>query len=415
MRVVKITEDKKQIDSKEKSLGFYFEEFINRKSIFSNKGVLQSSYHPEILHRESEKRTISQVLGPLLRLERPSNFFIYGKTGCGKTATLEETKKFLAQYSEKNNLPIKIISVNCKQGKNADTEYRLIAHLAREFDQEIPTTGLATNEIYKIFYNAIEKGPKITLLILDEIDYLVKKVGDDMLYSLTRMNENLERSQVAIVGISNDLTFANSLDPRVKSSLSEEELFFKPYNATQLQDILRARSQKAFNEGVVGEGVIEKCAAYAAREHGDARRALELLRVAGEVAEREGNDRIQVSDVDLAEDKIDKDSILDVVAVQPKHAQVVLYSIMQINTKKQSLIFTGEIYELYKRYIDKVNLRPLTQRRVSDIIAEFDMLGIINAKVISKGRYGRTREITVATQDSVNKDILKVLSDTLML
>ena len=60
-----------------------------------------------------------------------------------------------------------------------------------------------------------------------------------------------------------------------------------------------------------------------------------------------------------------------------------------------------------------VGLKPLTQRRVSDIIAELDMLGIINSKVISKGRYGRTREIQVLIPSSNLVKIKQALKEGL--
>jgi len=114
---------------------------------------------------------------------------------------------------------------------------------------------------------------------------------------------------LCIVGISNNLTFLDELDPRVRSSLSEEEILFHPYNALQIQDILNQRSNAAFKEGVLQDGVISKCAAYAAKEHGDARRALDLLRVAGELAERDNSKKILLKHIDEANEKIEKDKI----------------------------------------------------------------------------------------------------------
>ena len=207
----------------------------------------------------------------------------------------------------------------------------------------------------------------------------------------------------------------DNVDPRVKSSLSEEELVFPHYNAIQIQDILRERSKTAFREGTVREGVIEKCAAYAAREHGDARRALDLLRVSGELAERKNKNYISVEDIDEAEDKIEKDRVLDVVHTQPKQFQLTLLAILDMCKASEDPIFTGDIYELYKDYCGKVGLKPLTQRRVSDIIAELDMLGIINAKVISKGRYGRTKEIILGIPSSTILNIRNILKEGLNL
>ena len=247
--------------------------------------------------------------------------------------------------------------------------------------------------------------------ILDEIDQLVHKMGDGILYNLTRINSELKKAEISFIGISNDLVFADNLDPRVKSSLSEEELVFPPYNAVQLQDILKERVQLAFKKEVIEEGVIEKCAAYAAREHGDARRALELIRVAGEVAERKNKSKVTIKFLDEAEEKIERDRVVDIVKTQPKQGQIVLYSIFNLDLKDRA--FTGDAYDVYKDKCKLCGLKPLTQRRVSDIIAELDMFGIINARVISKGRYGRTREISLAIPNSSVDELKKTLEGSL--
>lgn len=396
----------------------FLENFIRKESLFKNKAALQSSYNPnEILHRDEQVAYIAKVLAPALRMERPSNLFIYGKTGTGKTLTVQTTVKQIQAIAARELIPIKFVYVNCKLKKVADTEYRLIAEITRFFGRTIPPTGLPTDEVYNIFYKTLEQEKQVVVLILDEIDQLIKKIGDEVIYNLTRINTELKNAQMSILGISNDIMFADNLDPRVKSSLSEEELVFPSYNALQIQDILKKRSTEAIKENILEEGVIAKCAAYAAREHGDARRALELLRVAVELAERKGILKITIKELDEAEEKIEKDRVIDIITTQPKQFQLVLYAILLIydQRKQQNLIFTGEIYVLYKELCSKINLRPLTQRRVSDVIAEFDLLGIINAKVISKGRYGRTREISVVTNDTLNVKIKSLLDNALHL
>ena len=392
----------------------YFESFLDKDSLFKDKKILQSSYDPDnIIHRDEQINSIAQIMAPSLRGERPSNLFIYGKTGSGKTMCVKYVSNQMKMVAEERNIPLKIFYVNCKLKRIADTEYRLIAQLAREFGKEIPPTGLPTDEVYNIFVKALEVKEQTIILILDEIDQLVSKAGDEIIYNLTRINSDLKNAQIAIIGISNDLAFTNNLDSRVKSSLSEEELVFPPYNAIQLQAILKERAKKAFKDEIVGEGVIEKCAAYAAREHGDARRALELLRVAGEMAERLSSKKIMVEHIDEAEEKIERDKFVDIVATQPKQFQATLYSIFQVLSQKNTPIYTGEVYEIYKEICNKTRLRPLTQRRVSDIIGEMDMLGLISAKVISHGRFGRTREISMNLSAQVKAKIKKIVEEDL--
>ncbi|MAF35013.1 cell division control protein Cdc6 [Candidatus Woesearchaeota archaeon] len=379
----------------DKALVGFFEDYVHKESIFSDRSMLQSNFMPEqVLHREAELKQIANILAPALRQERPSNLFVYGKTGTGKTLATKHIIKQLTRVSRGKNIPLIALYLNCKLKRVADTEYRLIAQLIRELGGEIASTGLPTEEVYKAFFDLIDKEKGVYVIVLDEIDQLVSRAGDEILYNLVRFNEELQKSKVALVGISNDLVFIDTIDPRARSSLSEEEIIFAPYNAFQLQDLLRERSAKAFRKGCLQPGVLEKCAAYAAREHGDARRALDLLRVSAELAERNNEGAINISHIDLAEEKIERDRVLDIVRVQPKQSQATLYALLSLHEGKAESVSTGEIYGAYKSVAAKAGLRPLTQRRVSDILAELDMLGIITTSVISKGRYGRTREIT---------------------
>jgi archaeal cell division control protein 6 len=398
----------------EKGLKGFFETFITKESIFVKKEVLQASYKPnKLLHREDEIQTMAHIIAPALKMEKPSNLFLYGKTGTGKTTCAKYVADQMLNVATEKGIKLKVIYLNCKLKRIADTEYRLIAQLIKEFGTKVPSTGLPTDDIYNIFLKLVENKKQILVLILDEIDQLVKKAGDGIIYNLTRLNSELKNTQISVVGISNDLMFIDNIDPRVKSSLSEEEIVFPPYNAIQLQDILKKRSKIAFKPDVLKAGVIEKCAAYAAREHGDARRALELLRVAGEIAEREDKKQVQIKHIDIAEEKIERDRVHDIVRSQPKQQQLTLYSIIVLSIKQKGSIFTGEVYEIYKELCGKAGVRPLTQRRLSDILAELDMLGIINARVISKGRFGRTREISLSLSNHTKANVKRILEQSL--
>ena len=387
-----------------------FESF-DKNLIFKNKILLQINYKPEvIIHRDDQIKQMASVLAPVLRGEKTSNLFLYGKTGTGKTLSMQFVKdELFKRFNKNSDFDLRIEYLNCKLKKVADTEYRILAELIKKLGGEISSTGLPTQAVYNKFIELIDEKKQLVVLILDEIDQTVKKISDNFLYNLTRLNSELEKSQICVVGISNDLTFLDELDPRVRSSLSEEEIVFPPYNALQIQDILNKRSEEAFQSKVVDEGVIAKCAAYAAREHGDARRALDLLRVAGELAEREGNKKISLKHIDGANKKIERDKILDIVISEPKQFQIVLYSIIKLYESKGNPFFTGDIYNYYQNICLKDKTEVLTQRRVSDIIQEFDMLGIINVRVISKGRGGRMREIRLA----ISKDILEKVKDML--
>ncbi len=389
---------------------------FNRNSIFKNKLILQTNYKPEeIPHREEQIKQIASILAPVLRGEKPSNLFLYGKTGTGKTLSVHYVKdQLMKRVVENSSFKLNIEYLNCKLKKIADTEYRILAELIKKLGGTIPTTGLPTEAVYSKFIELIENEKQLLVLILDEIDQTINKISSDFLYNLTRLNSELSSSQICIVGISNDLTFLDEVDPRVRSSLSEEEIVFPPYNALQLQEILKKRCEEAFISGVVEEGVIAKCAAYAAREHGDARRALDLIRVAGELAERTGSSKVLLKHIDEANNKIEKDKILDIVQTEPKQFQLVLYSIIKLSEKMKNVpFFTGDVYYHYRDLCKINSCEVLTQRRVSDIVQEFDMLGIINVRVISKGRGGRMREIRLAITSEIMEKVKSIIENVL--
>jgi archaeal cell division control protein 6 len=391
-----------------------FDSFLEN-NIFKNKFVLQISYNPDTIpHRDDQISQIASILAPVIRGERTSNLFLYGKTGTGKTLSIQKVMNELQKRNnyEKNKLVIEYI--NCKLKKVSDTEYRILAELIKKMGGSVPATGLPTDQVYNRFIDLIDEEKKLILIIFDEIDHAVNKITDNFLYNLTRLNSELKNSQISLVGISNNLTFLDDLDPRVRSSLSEEEIVFPPYNALQLQDILKERSETAFNLGVLEDGVIQKCSAFAAREHGDARRALDLLRIAGEIAERDNSKKISLKYIDLANEKIEKDKILDIVKTEPKQFQIVLLAIINLVEKKEILdIFTGDVYNMYQILCDNSKNDILTQRRVSDILSEFDMMGLINSSVVSKGRQGRTRRIKISIPNNILNKVKIILHESL--
>lgn len=377
--------------------------------MFRNKEVLRPSYTPEELpHRTAQINQLATILVAALRGETPSNVFIYGKTGTGKTAVTRFVGKELQRTGQEKDKNVFFIYINCEL---VDTQYRVLTHIANHFIEDwndrIPFTGWPTDEVYDKLKRKIDEKEGACIIVLDEIDKLVFKAGDDVLYNLSRINDNLTRAKVSVIGISNDLKFTEFLDPRVKSSLGEEEVIFPPYDAVQLQDILKQRAHVAFKEDSLEASVIPLCAALAAQEHGDARRALDLLRVAAELAEREGQKVISEKYVRKAQSKIELDRVTEVVRTLPTQSKLVLLSTIIGEETGTKGLTTGEVYDTYRELCQEVHMDVLTQRRVTDLISELDMLGILQARVISKGRYGRTKEIQMSVPIEETKTVLR--------
>ncbi|MCQ5337243.1 MAG: AAA family ATPase, partial [Candidatus Methanomethylicia archaeon] len=240
------------------SLDELFEKVMKVK-IFVNRDILRPDYIPNDLpHRETQILRLAETLVPVLKKSRPSNVFIYGMTGTGKTAVTKYVLNRIDIEGRKKGISLNIAYINCRHD---DTNYRVLANLCETINAKVPFTGLSISELFRRFVKALDTKDRIMFVVLDEVDALVKKSGDRVLYDLTRINNQLTNAKVAIIGITNDLNFTEYLDPRVRSSLGEEELVFPPYNAVELEDILKQRADKAFVEGAISPEVIKLCAA----------------------------------------------------------------------------------------------------------------------------------------------------------
>jgi cell division control protein 6 len=380
-----------------------FDQFLQGPKIFTDREVLRPDYVPDHLpHREDQIQQIAKILAPVLDEARGSNIFIYGKTGTGKTAVVKYVLNRLIRRSNEIGALVENSYVNCRL---VGTVYRVLLRLGESIDLKLPFTGLATSEVFDRFEDALDIKGVLLLVVLDEIDALIKVYGDNLIYELTRVNETLTKGKVSLICISNDLLFKDLLDPRVLSSLGEEEVVFRPYTAPELKDILLERAKISFNDDVLMAGALNLCSALAAAEHGDARRALDLLRVAGELTERDGVAKVTEEHVRRAQKKIEEDRVVLVLKTLPIHSKLVLSSIYIMSRAKVKNAITGDVYEVYVELCNQLGLESLTQRRISGLINELDITGILNARVVSLGRYGRTKNIRLAISNVVIKDV----------
>ena len=379
-----------------------FERAISGRTLFINRNVLRNEFIPSQIHfRDNQIKGVAQILSPALTGHKPSSLLIYGKTGTGKTVVTKYVLNRMTERSKTTDTKVQAAYINTRI---ASTEYRILSELAASLGVILPFTGLSLSEAFRRITTKIREDSLKTIFILDEIDFLVKSSGDNLLYEFTRANENLTNNAfITLVGISNDLKFKESLDPRVLSSLNEEEIVFSPYSVDELKAILHERIEMAFIKEGVSEAAVNLCAGMAAGEHGDARRAVDLLRVAGELAERGGAEIVEDSHVREASKSIERDRILEAIQSLPIHGKLTLFAVSYFKEAEN----TGHVYAKYIDVTKQLGLEPLTQRRVSGLLSELDLLGLVSAPVVSKGRMGRSKKIKLEVPQQVVEASLK--------
>ena len=381
--------------------------------IIKNPNVLRHDYIPSrILHRDKQQELVTQALLPLYKKSIPPNLLVYGKPGTGKTLVIKKVLTQIQNRVDKNSHQIKIATTNAKDQSNL---YNVLVDLGRQLGLKskkttddklwLPSTGLSISEVFNRILYSIEKNKTNTVFLIDEIDHLAKlidKTGKDILYSITRANLKLKNGSLSLIGISNDIRFKEELDPRVISTLSEEELVFPAYVTNEIKEILEDRIPLAFEENSVSSGALNLCASMACREHGDARRAIKLLDVAAKTAELNQDVSITDEHVRLAAQKIEIDKEAQQLNAFSLHEKLLVIVIM-----KSPNISTGDVYSAYKSLCKITHQNTLTQRRTTQMLNEIELSGLISGKMIHQGIHGNTKKFNLTVSSDLVKNTLK--------
>lgn len=370
--------------------------FDTTQRIFRNRDILTvDSYQPdELIERDEQIEAYASALEPVLNGWQPNNIFIYGKTGTGKTATtsymLDWLEHDIAEHNDASDetIHLDIISLNCEALTSSYQVAIELLNTLRDDSQQVATRGHAPSDIYTWLFDAIDACDGVILIVLDEIDHI--GTDDTILYQLARAEStnNLDHSTLGVIGISNDFSFRDALSAKVKDSLCEKEILFPAYNATELAAILTQRAQKALYETAYTRGVITKAAAYAARDKGSARQAIDIVRNAGDLARQEGTDTITEALVTDAKGIVERGHVSDLIGGLSPHGKYVLYALTVATQDEKTPARTNDLYELYKRICHRENTDTLSVRAVRDHLSELDLVGIAAEKQRNAGRAG---------------------------
>ncbi|MEI7960930.1 MAG: AAA family ATPase [archaeon] len=399
-----------------------FEKQMAKNTVFINKDIISSHHIPKKLpFREKQIDEITQGLGAVINNSKPNNLFVYGKTGSGKTSTVKHVLEQLDEFAKKKEMNAFSCYINCR---SHPSKYKVLLKALRSFYPEKDFLGYSASFVYEKLLEFANTKKAHLILVLDEIDK-VKDI-DDLVYSLSRGNDEMESGSLTMIGISNNLMFKEKLDPRTKSSLCERELVFNPYNANELREILGERCSVAFKPNAVTEPAILLASAIAAQESGDARTAVMLMQRAGEIADNE--QAISVTDiyVEKAKASVEEEIILSMISTLPQQQQLVLYSIAQLTTQKRGIrkvtgeveegvLYSGEIFETYLDMAKKFEERTITSRWYRQYINELEMYGLILVTTSGKGIKGQTRLVKLGfdaqkIKTALEKELFKAMS-----
>lgn len=367
--------------------------------------VLEEIFNANV--RDAEIREISSHFAPVLRGDHPVHLALWGKTGTGKTLTMSYFLTLLADMCRKNDVSMRYEHIDLSTPRpcfRALNDLACLLNASKRYKK-----GISLEELMLRIEAALADYRGYLILFIDEVDNVRRDKDTFLTFLVRRLPQRIE-AKLILVFVSNRLNWSDNLDPRIRSFLKLNELVFKPYDAVDLQRILSIRVQKALRPGAVGAGVVEKIAAYASREHGDARRAVALLARSAYLAEKAGA-TISLSLVDQAAGEIEQDKYITMIRTAPKQLQCAMAGVIRASrSSRAGTVGTGQAYDAYKIACDDAGVHPLTGRAFGDLLTELDMYSFLHARVLSRGRYGRSREISL----DLPEDLADKIYDTIL-
>lgn len=359
--------------------------------IFENERALLEEWVPEDLpEREKELDAIAQSFHPIFRSDTsPNNLFVHGKTGQGKTAGVKVVINELQEKLEEADID-KDLTVIEVSFKDVNTEYQAVGELLThlEEDTDARPQGHSLGNLNKRMFNAIDEIGGYVVLVLDEVDNLGTE--DDLLYQIPRGRSHgkLDNARASIIGISNDVTFRDKLSPKVKDTLCDMQVGFDSYDANQLQTILEQREEIAFKDGVIEDGVIELCSAFAAQDQGSARQAIKFLHRAGELASIENADSVTEAHLRDAKEAIEHEKVINNLTSFTDQDQATLLALTSLEAKGQAPARTKHVYSEYRRITEIAGMDTLTSRSIRNKLRNLDTYGMVIANEKAGGLEG---------------------------
>ena len=382
------------------------DDIINRvekeRKPFLKKSALDTSTQPsKIVSRVNEVEKIVRYLLDYKQEQVVPLLSIYGRSGTGKSTLIRHVCNYISE--------IKLCFVNLRKAKTVFGGVNLILN---ELDQPSLASAQGMNNGMQVIQEIILdimrlERKKLFVLALDEFDVIFNdKRGNpsDFVYKLVQMQAELKEKGclVMIVTISNNVLSDYNLDDRIRSRIGNSEIFFKPYSDKEMLQILSQRAEEAFGKKI-DDKVLEQCARVSFLEHGDARRAVDLLRVSAEIAAKEKKD-ITVEHIKDASKQIQKDRVDEVVSSLSHHSKIICIVLAaKTYVLEKEWYSTKSIYDKYVKYLES---EPVSYRRCSELLKDLENTGLTVSKTGSKGQKGYSSEFQLVMDPGIIGEII---------
>ena len=367
--------------------------------VFANKDLVRSDTiidEDRIVGRDDQLGRVVDNLKPVLQNEGIPDMLLSGPSGTGKSLIIHAVCKQIVELCESQDKTFGVLSINCEGPKTADRAvYRLVKAAADDLgvDPGVPQTGVSTDQKLERLYELMREYYDGVIFILDEIDMLEGPYQEaeynSLIYQLSRARKLADfDGPISLTTITNYADFMKDLNSRAQSSYNPDDIFFDDYDATQLRSILQHR-RDAFKPDSLADDVVPLVAAFGSQTHGDARKAIDLLRWAGELAERRGADTVTETDVREAQEKYTENRKLRHISGISTQKKLSIYAVAATAyyaREHPEWIPAGPAFKTYQFIADTMDADQYSRETFVNHVTEQSTYGVLDFERRGKGR-----------------------------
>ncbi|MCL2712777.1 MAG: AAA family ATPase [Methanomassiliicoccaceae archaeon] len=382
--------------------------FDERRSIIIKDGMKLSFDHvPErLVHREEQMSTLRMLFRPLFDDNRSETAFVTGSVGTGKTATVKRFCADMKRYGADNGKGVEYVIINCRQ---RNTENAIALQMIRHFDPGHPDRGFSVSEMLRTVRNIVETRKIRFVVVLDEADILVKKNTLDIIYQLSRFNEESvnQTASVSLILIAQEYII-DQIDVASLSTFKRTNTIrFSKYKRDELRDIVKLRADEALFPDRIRDDAVELIADISS-EWGDARFAIDLLDKSARKGENKENGEITAEEVREAKAMIYSvvtESKLNDLDINRK---VTLLAVAR-SIKENAYVVTGAVLKTYNVVCEEYDQPARKHTQFWTYVQDLERSGLVTTIVKGDSDGGRTTFISLP--DIPSKVLAKKLED----